>query len=80
MDKPIYVGFAILQLSKLHMYEKFFDKLLPYFGQENLQLHYIDTDGMILIMKTQKVIKELKSLADIFNFESLVENHEIFSN
>ena len=48
MDKAIYVEFSILELSKLHMYETYYDTLQPYFGQENLQLHYIDTDGMIL--------------------------------
>ncbi len=51
MDKAIYVGFAILELSKLHMYETYYDTIQPYFGQKNLQLHYIDTDGMILSMK-----------------------------
>ena len=39
MDKAIYVGFIILELSKLHMYDTYYDKLQPYFGQENLQLH-----------------------------------------
>ena len=58
MDKAIYVGFAILELSKLHMYETYYDILQPYFGQENLQLHYIDTDGMFLSMKTTDIIKD----------------------
>ena len=80
MDKAIYVGFAILELSKLHMYETYYDRLQPYFGQENLQLHYIDTDGMILSMKTKKIIKDLKNLEDIFDFSNLDENHELFSN
>ena len=80
MDKAIYVGFAILELSKLHMYETYYDTLQPYFGQENLQLHYIDTDGMILSMKTEKIIKDLKNLEDIFDFSNLDENHELFSN
>ena len=31
MDKPIYLGFAVLELSKLHMYETYYDKLQPYF-------------------------------------------------
>ena len=61
MDKAIYVGFAILELSKLHMYEIYYDSVQPYFGQENLQLHYIDTDGMILTMKTKGIIKDLKN-------------------
>ena len=44
MDKPIYVGFAILELSKLHMYETYYDTLQLYFGEDNLQMHYIDCD------------------------------------
>ena len=79
MDKAIYVGFAILEVSKLHMYETYYDTLQPYFGQENLQLHYIDTDGMILSMKTKNIIKDLKNLEDIFDFSNLDENHELFN-
>ena len=33
LDKAIYVGFAIRELSKLQMYETSYDKLQPYFGQ-----------------------------------------------
>ena len=80
MDKAIYVGFAILELSKLHMYETYYDVLQLYFGQENLQLHYIDTDGMILSMKTKDIIKDLKNLKDIFDFSNLDKNHELYSN
>ena len=80
MDKAIYVGFAILELSKLHMYETYYDTLQPYFSQENLQLHYVDTDGMFLSMKTKDIIKDLKNLEDIFDFSNLVENHELFSS
>ena len=79
MDKAIYVGFSILELSKLHMYETYYDTLQPYFGQENLQLHYIDTDGMFLSMKTKDIIKDLKNLEDIFDFSNLDKNHELFS-
>ena len=80
MDKAINVGFSTLELSKLHMYETYYDTLQPYFGQENLQLHYIDTDGVILSMKTKDIIKDLKNLEDIFDFSNLDENHELFSN
>ena len=80
MDKAIYVGFAILELSKFHMYETYYDTLQPYFGQENLQLHYIDTDGMILSMKTKDIIKDLKNLEDIFDFSNLDENNELLSD
>ena len=38
MDKLIYLGFAILELSKLHMYETYYDTLQPYFRQENISI------------------------------------------
>ena len=79
MDTAIYVGFAILEMSKLHMYETYYDTLQHYFSQESLQLHYTDTDGMILSMITKDIIKNLKNLEDIFDFNNLDENHELFS-
>ena len=46
--------------------------------QENLKLHYIDTDGMILSMNTKDIIKDLKNLEDISDFSNLDENHKLF--
>ena len=79
MDKPIYLGFSVLELSKLHMYETYYDMLQPYFGQESIQLHYIDTDAFVLSLKTKDIIKDLKNLEDIFDFSNLDKNHELFS-
>ena len=80
MDKPIYLGFTVLELSKLHMYETYYDILQPYFGQQNIQLHYIDTDAFVLSLETQNIIEDLKNLEDIFDFSNLDKNHELFSN
>ena len=80
MNKQTYLGFAVLELGKLHINETNYDKLKPYFGEENIQLHYIDTDAVVLSMKTKVIIKDLKDLEDIFNFSNLDENHELISN
>ena len=47
LDKPIYLGFSVLELSELLMYETYFDKLQPYLGQENIQLHYMGTNSFV---------------------------------
>ena len=80
MDKPIYLGFSVLELSKLLMYETYYDKLQPYFGEENIQLHYMDCDSFVLSIKTQNIINDLKNLEDLFDFSNLNKNHELFSN
>ena len=80
MGKPIYLGFTVLELSKLLMYEKYCDILQPYFGQENIQLHYMHTDSFVLSLKIQDIIKDLKNLEDIFDFRNLDKSHELFSD
>ena len=79
MDKPIYLGFTVLELSKLLMYERYYDILQPYFGQENIQLHYVDMDAFVLSLNTNNIIKDLKNLEDMFDFIELDKNHELFS-
>ena len=79
MYKSIYLGFAILGLSKLLMYETFYDKLQYCFKQGNIQLHYIDSDSSVLSFNTKDIIKLLENLEDIFDFSKLDENYELFS-
>ena len=80
MHKPIYLGFCVLQLSKLLMYETYYDKIQPYFGQVNLKLNYMNYDSFVLSIKTQKIFIDLKNLENLFDFSILNENHELFSN
>ena len=80
MDKPISVGFAILEFSNLHMYETKYDKLQPLFRQEKLQLQYIDTDGIVISFNAKDVVKDLKNLEDLFDFSNLIENHVLFKD
>ena len=80
MDKPFYLGFAALELSKLHTYGTYYDKLQPNLRHEIILLHYVDTDAFFLSMNTKDIIKDLKNFEDIFDFSNLDETHELFSN
>ena len=80
MDKPIYLGFTVLELSKLLMYETYYDKLQACFEQENIQLHYMDCDSFVLSIETQNIINDLKNLENLFDFSNFNKNHELFSN
>ena len=62
------------------MYETYYDIIQPYPGQENIHLHYMDTDSFVLSVRTKDIIKDLKNLENIFDFRNLDENHELFSN
>ena len=83
MEKPIYLGFSILELSKLLMYETYYDKLQKYFGIDGIQIHYQDTDAYIMSIKTTNIINDLNILQNryqIFDFSNLNKDHQLFSN
>ena len=80
LDKPIYLGFSVLELSKLLLYETYYDKLQPCFKEENIQLHYMDTDSFVLSVNTKDIIKNLENLEDLFDFGNFNENHELFNS
>ena len=83
MEKPIYLGFCILELSKLLMFETYYDKLQKYFGIDGIQIHYQDTDAFILSVKTTDIVYDLNKLQEqykIFDFSNLNKEHRLFSN
>ena len=45
LNKPIYAGVAVLDLSKLHMWEFWHDELRP--AYPNARLCYTDTDSLV---------------------------------
>ena len=55
-DSPVYVGVTILELSKLHMYDVFYNILQP--SLKDLTLHYMDTDSFVLSYSEGKVSDE----------------------
>ena len=77
-DKPIYLGFSVLELSKLLMYEFYYHKLQPRFSSR-VKLHYMDTDSFILSIKTGDLIKDLEFFKVDFDFSELDENHELYN-
>ena len=58
MNKPIYIGQAILDISKTLMYEFWYDPIKPKYG-DKAKLCYIDTDSFIMHIKTEDFYKDI---------------------
>ena len=58
MNKPIYLGQAILDVSKTLMYEFWYDYIKPKY-KEKARLCYIDTDSFVIRIKTEDFYKDI---------------------
>ena len=54
MDKPVYLGFCIIELSKLSMYRFHYKEMIAKYGNR-VKLAYIDTDSSIYKIETENI-------------------------
>ena len=58
MNKPVYLGFSILEISKILMYEFRYDYMKPKYG-DNVKFCYMDTDSFIMHIKTEEFYEDI---------------------
>ena len=72
MNKPVYLGLSILEISKTLMYEFWYDYMKPKYG-DSVKLCYMDTDSFIMHIKTEDFYKDIandvEKRFDISNYE-----------
>ena len=63
MNKPIYLGQAILDISKILMYAFQYDYIKPKYG-EKARLCYMDTDSFVMDIKTDDFYNDVSNDVD----------------
>ena len=64
MNKPIYLGLSILEISKILMHEFWYDYMKPKYN-DNVRLCYMDTDSFVMNIKTNDFYKDIAH--DVYN-------------
>ena len=72
MNKPIYLGLSILEISKILMYEFWYDYMKPKYDN-NVKLCYMDTHSCIMNIKTndfyEDIANDVENRFDTSNYE-----------
>ena len=72
MNKLVYLGLSILEISKTLMYEFWYDYIKPKYS-DNVKLCYMDTDSFIMHIKTidfyKDIANDVEKRFDTSNYE-----------
>ena len=72
MNKPIYLGLSVLEISKTLMYEFCYGYMKPKYDND-VQLCYMDTDSFIMNIKTndfyEDIANDVENRFDTLNYE-----------
>jgi hypothetical protein len=78
LNKPIYIGMAILDLSKLHMYQFYYDVLKKQYG-DKIKMIYTDTDSYVIYVETEDLYDDLNNLKEYMDFSDYPKNHKNYN-
>ena len=80
IDKPFIVGFTVLELSKLLMYQFHYDYIKEKFG-DSAQLLFTDTDSLMYHIRGCNPYEQFyKDRKEYFDFASFPRNHKYFDS
>eukprot|EP00732_Lithocolla_globosa_P000001 Lithocolla_globosa_v1_NODE_1_length_16663_cov_42.954359.p1 type:complete len:1376 gc:universal NODE_1_length_16663_cov_42.954359:11827-15954(+) len=77
LDKPIYAGFAILELSKHLMYDFHYNTIKVKYGNK-AKLLGTDTDSLKYIIETPDLYKDMNEISENFDFSSYPPEHPCY--
>ena len=61
MNKPIYLGLSILDISKILTHEFWYDYMKPKYN-DNVKLCYMDTDSFVMNIKTKDLSSDVDKI------------------
>ena len=76
LNKPVYTGVSVLDLSKLHMWSFWYDWLKPRFG-DKVRLAYTDTDSLVYTIESPQ---DPSSILRGDSEESMFDNSDLPKN
>jgi len=77
LDKPIYAGFTILDLSKYLMYDFYYGVMKPKY-QDNLKLLATDTDSFFFAIYTEDVYKDIWEMREHFDMSEYSKENPLY--
>ncbi|KAL9962348.1 hypothetical protein ACROYT_G031442 [Oculina patagonica] len=78
LNKPVYTGMTILDVSKLCMYDFFYNHLKKEYG-ERCELLYTDTDSLLLVIETEDVYADMAKNIGEYDTSDYPEEHSLYS-
>lgn len=78
LNRPIYVGMSILDLSKSLMYDFYYNQMKAQYG-DRVELLYTDTDSLLLEIQTEDVYRDMGQHAGLYDTSNYQEDHLLHS-
>ena len=78
LSKPVYVGMSVLDLSKMIMFDFYYDHLKPLYN-DKIRMLYTDTDSLIVHVTTDDVYADMVNHLGKYDTSNYPTDHPLYS-
>ncbi|KAL9953875.1 hypothetical protein ACROYT_G041348 [Oculina patagonica] len=78
LNKPVYTGMTILDVSKILMYDFFYNEMKMEYGQR-CELLYTDTDSLLLEIETEDIYEDIYQNKTLYDTSDYPKEHSLHS-
>ena len=79
MEKQIYIGTCVLEISKTIMYQFYYQHMLNRYAATDIDLLYTDTDSLTYEIRTRDVYRDMLADIDKFDTSDYPRTHFLYS-
>ena len=79
LNKPIYVGMSVLDISKHLMYDFYYNALKARYG-DKIRLLYTDTDSVIIHVQTEDIYQDMQANISDYDTSNYPADHPLYSD
>ncbi|GFT61428.1 uncharacterized protein NPIL_182961 [Nephila pilipes] len=78
LNRPIYIGFVILELSKVLMYNFHYNHIKKRY-MDKANLLFTDTDSLTYEIETDDIYKDMGENLDVYDTSDYPQDHALYS-
>ena len=79
LNRPIYVGFSVLDISKILMYDWHYNHVKQHYPDSS-RLLFTDTDSLVYSIKTEDLYEDMRKDQHLFDFSGYPKEHSCYSS
>ncbi|GFQ79371.1 uncharacterized protein TNCT_703491 [Trichonephila clavata] len=79
LNRPIYIGFVILELSKVLMYNFHYNHIKKRYMDNKANLLFTDTDSLTYEIETEDIYRDMGENLNIYDTSDYPQDHALYS-
>ena len=79
LNRPIYVDFCVLDISKILMYNHHYAHVKCKYPGDRSQLLFTDTDSLLYSIETNNIYEDMLEDASLYDFSDYPKDHQCYS-